>query len=222
VTPRSSKIRMAFNARRMKKEWERAVELDPNQIDARYGLVMFYSMAPGAMGGSREKAREQVSEIARRNVMRGAIARGLLADVEKDVSAEEAAYKQAIAAAPDSSAGYFALGLVYARDGKAAEAFAILDQYVKRQPQDKRALYEAGRFAGTSGQQLDRGETALQQFLASPPADVPVTHIAGAHYWLGQIAEKRGAKDAAREHYRAALKINRHSQLSERALSALK
>src|SRR5688572_1793019 len=50
VTPRSSKIRMAFNARRMKKEWERAVELDPNQIDARYGLVMFYSMAPGAMG----------------------------------------------------------------------------------------------------------------------------------------------------------------------------
>jgi tetratricopeptide (TPR) repeat protein len=222
VTPRSSKIRMPFNARRMKKEWERAVALDPNLIDARYGLVQFYGYAPGVMGGDITKAREQVAEIAKRNAMRGAIARGILADIEKNSAAEEAAYRDAIAAAPDSAAGYFALGGMYARAGKATEAFATLDQYAKRRPDDRHALYEVGRFAGTTGQQLDRGEAALKQYLATPPADVDVAHTAGAHYWLGQVAEKRGLKDAARDHYRVALKINPNSQLSERALRALK
>jgi tetratricopeptide (TPR) repeat protein len=222
VTPRSSKLRMPFNARRMKKEWERAVALDPDQIDARYGLVQFYAYAPGVMGGDITKAREQVAEIAKRNPMRGAIARGVIADVEKNAAAEEAAYRDAVAVAPDSAAGYFALGGMYARAGKAMEAFATLDQYAKRKPNDRHALYEAGRFAGTTGQQLDRGEAALKQYLATPPADVDVAHTAGAHYWLGQIAEKRGQKDAAREHYRVALSINRYSQLSERALKALK
>ena len=222
VTPRSSKLKMPFMARRMKKEWERAVALDPNQIDARYGLVQFYAFAPGVMGGDITKAREQVAEIAKRNPMRGAIARGVIAQVEKNAAAEEAAYRDAVAAAPDSAAGYFALGGVYARAGKAADAFATLDQYAKRQPNDRHALYEAGRFAGTTGQQLDRGEVALKQYLATPPADMDVAHTAGAHYWLGRIAEKRGQKDAARDYYRVALRINPNSQVSERALKALK
>jgi TolA-binding protein len=43
-----------------------------------------------------------------------------------------------------------------------------------------------------------------------------------AHYWLGQIAEKRGAKDGARDQYRAALQINAESIASQKALDALK
>jgi len=213
---------MPFNARRMKKEWERAVALDPNQIDARYGLVQFYAYAPSVMGGGKDKAREQAAEIAKRSAMRGAIARGLIAELEKNTGGEEAAYREAIAAAPDSSAGYFALGTLYARDGKPTEAFATLDQYVKRRPDDLRALYEAGRISGTTGRELDRGEAALKNFIAAPPADVRVTTVAGAHYWLGQIAEKRGVKDVARGHYRSALELNRYNQHARRALDALK
>ena len=63
---------------------------------------------------------------------------------------------------------------------------------------------------------------SLRAFLASPPTDAHATMIAGAHYWLGQIAEKRGAKDAARDHYRTALKINPKAQLARQALDALK
>ena len=212
---------MPFMARRMKKEWERAVELDPGQLDARTGLVMFHAMAPGIMGGDKDTAREQAGEIAKRDAMRGAMARGMIAEAEKNATAEVAAYQQAIAAAPDDKSGYFALGNVYARDGKASEAFATLDRYLNRRPGDRWGLYQAGRFAGLTGQQLERGAGALKDFLATPPADAHAPNIAGAHYWLGQIAEKRGAKDAAREHYRTALKINPKSQLSQRALEAL-
>jgi tetratricopeptide (TPR) repeat protein len=221
-TQRASKLKMPFMARRMRKEWERAVELDPNQVDARFGLVQFYAMAPGVMGGSRDSAREQADEIAKRDAMRGAMARGAIAEAEKNAGAEIAAYQQAIAAAPDSTAGYFALGMTYAREGKVTEAFATLDQYAKRHPDDRWGLYQAGRFAGITGQQLDRGEGALKQFLATPPADAHAPNLAGAHYWLGQIAEKRGARDAAREQYKTALQINPKSQASQRALEALK
>jgi tetratricopeptide (TPR) repeat protein len=218
----ASKIKQPFMARRVKKEWERAVELDPNQLDARFSLVQFYVIAPGAMGGSMDKAREQAGEIAKRNAMRGAIARGSIAEHEKNAAAEEAAYQQAIAAAPDSGAASFALADMYARDGKAAEAFAVLDRYAKRRPDDAWALYRVGRVAGTTGQQLDRGESALKQFLAAPPSDAHAPNMAGAHYWLGRIAEKRGAKDVAREHYQSALKLNPKNEASKRALDALK
>src|SRR5258706_9022225 len=59
-------LKMPFMARRLRKEWERAVQLDPGQLDARLGLVMFHAMAPGIMGGNKDIAREQVAEIGKR------------------------------------------------------------------------------------------------------------------------------------------------------------
>ena len=104
----------------------------------------------------------------------------------------------------------------------AARSFATLDQYVNRHPEDRSALYQAGRFAGLSGQQLERGESGLSEFLAAPPADAHAANIARAHYWLGRIDEKRGAKDAAREQYRSALEIDPKNHAPQRALDALK
>src|SRR4051812_45202313 len=66
-----SKIKLPFLARRIKGEFDKAVELDPTSIDGRHGLIKFYSQAPGVMGGSKDKAWEQVREIAKLNAMRG-------------------------------------------------------------------------------------------------------------------------------------------------------
>lgn len=194
ATPHANKLKQPFMARRVKKEWERAVQLDPNQIDARFRLVGFYVLAPGFMGGSTEKAREQANEISKRNVMRGAMARALIAEHEKNGAAQEAAYQQAISAAPDSSTGYFALANMYATNGKATEAFAALDQYAALRSDDRWPLYHIGRVSSVTGKQLDRGESALREFLAALPKDAHATTIAAAHDGLGQIEKKRGAK----------------------------
>jgi tetratricopeptide (TPR) repeat protein len=220
--PRAGMMRQPLLLKQMKEELDRAVELDPNQLEARLELLQFEAMAPTVMGGGVEKAREQAAEITKRNAMKGAMARAFIASTEKNALAEEAAYREAIAAAPDSSAAYFALGFAYARDGKATEGFATLDQYAKRHAKDHWALYHAGRFAGTTGQQLDRGDAGLRQFLASPPSDAHVTNLANAHYWMGRIAEKRGLKEAARQQYDAALKMNPNYAAAQKALDALK
>ena len=43
-----------------------------------------------------------------------------------------------------------------------------------------------------------------------------------AHYWLGQIAEKRGAEDVAREEYEAALKIDPKNPPARKAMESVK
>src|SRR5258708_7333585 len=43
-------------AGKTKDEFLKAVELDPNQLQARSALVDYYTMAPAIMGGSKEKA----------------------------------------------------------------------------------------------------------------------------------------------------------------------
>jgi tetratricopeptide (TPR) repeat protein len=54
---------------------ERAIALDPGNLDARTTLMQFLLQAPGLVGGSRDGARVQAHEIERRNRERGLLAR---------------------------------------------------------------------------------------------------------------------------------------------------
>jgi tetratricopeptide (TPR) repeat protein len=221
VTPYVSALRMPFNARRMRKEWDRAVALDKGHVHARFGLIQFHSMAPGVMGGSRDAARRHAEEIARLDPMRGALGRALIAITAKDSAKAEAEYRAAIAAAPDSSAGYFELATFLVAKGQGAEAVATIDRFAQRRPDDRFALYYLGRIAGSASTDLDRGAAALTSFLQAPPPDATYTQLGGAHYWSGRIAEQKGDKAAARSQYRLALGFNPRSQ-AKRALEALK
>ena len=220
LTPHVSKLKMPFYAHRLKKEFERAVALDSNQIDARFGIVQFYASAPKGMGRNRTLARQHAAEIARRSPMRGAIARGFIAEMEEDAIAEVAAYEEAIAAGPDSIAGYQALANAYARQGDAGKAFATIDRYVRRQREDRMALYHIGRISALTGEQLERGDSALTQFLEAPPADAYIATIADAHFRRGQIAGRRGDGSAARRHFTAAVRLDPRSEAGK-ALKAL-
>ncbi|HKC11059.1 MAG TPA: tetratricopeptide repeat protein, partial [Vicinamibacteria bacterium] len=61
-------------ASKCKAEYEKAVELDPRNIEARLSLMSFYQQAPGFAGGSVEKALEQAREVKKLDVNRGRIA----------------------------------------------------------------------------------------------------------------------------------------------------
>lgn len=200
-------FRIPVHVGQMVREWNRAVTLDPDQLDARMALVRFYAHSRRGL----IKARVQAREIAKRDPMRGAIATGVIAKRLHHRRAEEAAYQAAIVAAPDSAAGYFELSRLYRRQRRPDAAFATLQSYARRHPENTWAMYEQGRLAGRTGQKLDRGEDALRTFLARPPADASVTYLGGAHYWLGRIAQRRGTTAIARAEYQTAVAINPHS-----------
>ncbi|MEX2177284.1 MAG: tetratricopeptide repeat protein [Gemmatimonadaceae bacterium] len=218
----ASKVRQPFIARRVKSEFEKAVQLDPTLVAARMGLVDFYSVAPGFMGGSMDKAREQASVIVTLNAMRGHLAYARLAQRASDPAAEEVAYGAAIAAAPDSTQPYYALGAMLRRQQRWDEAFAAYDRLIVARPDDVTARALWGITAGQSGMHLERGERELKFYLANLPANAAPVTISAVHYRMGQIYVATGRQPLARVEYQAALNANPRNGPAKAALDSLR
>jgi tetratricopeptide (TPR) repeat protein len=60
-----------FLARKVKKQLEMAVALNPDNLDARSDLLDYYLQAPPLVGGDAAKARAQAQEITKRNAEEG-------------------------------------------------------------------------------------------------------------------------------------------------------
>ena len=201
-------LRLPGLAKRAKAELERAVRLAPDYLDAREGVMQYYLQAPGFLGGSKEKAREQVAEIAKRNPYRGGMLRVRLAlSTDNDTTAAIRAYEGLVAAYPDSAGLYSPLATLLGSQRKWAEAWAAIDRLNALRPDSPAARYALGRMAAESGQRLEEGEAALRGYLKQPPEPGQPSH-AGAHWRLGMIAEKRGDRAGARREYEAALKLD--------------
>jgi tetratricopeptide (TPR) repeat protein len=85
-------------ARRARKELEAAVELNPQELDGLYGLMLYYFSAPSFLGGDKSKAADLADRIAAVDPTRGWMARAALERERKDVAAELDFHLRAIAA----------------------------------------------------------------------------------------------------------------------------
>jgi tetratricopeptide (TPR) repeat protein len=219
---RASKFKLPFIAKRTKKEFDRAVELDPRNTEARWGELQYYMQAPGFLGGSMDKAREQAAEMDKYDKLRGALAYAALAEKEKRTAEAEAAYQRAVAAAPDSVVGYNGLVNLYVREKRWNEAFATLDRIAARLPSEGNIPLAVARVAYLSGEQLPRGEEAAKQWIANPPKNASVNSQAAAHLRLGNIYEKTNRKELARAEYEKALRLNPKLEDAKKALEGVR
>ena len=215
---RASALKHLVLAGRLKSEFDRAVELDARNIDAREALIDFYSMAPGVMGGGIDKARGEAQAIARIDAMRGHLAFARLAVIAKDKGLVEREMNAAIAAAPDNFRPYSALSTWYAREKQWPQAFSTLDAYIKQHPSDSYGPYGIGRIAAASGQQLDRGERGIKDFLARPPKDAGPLAFSRAYQRLGQVLEHQGKRAEAHSAIEQAVKIDPRNEDAKKAL----
>lgn len=219
----ANKLKQPFLARRVKTEFEKAVELDPVSVDARHGLIQFYSQAPGVMGGSLDKAKEQAREIEKINAMRGHWEMAqLLENKDKDFAAAERELTAAVAAAPDSNFAYNNLAQFYRRQKKYSDAVAVYERLLKAKPDAVNAHLNIGFNLALSGQNLDLAEREIKGWLADPPKDAPAANTGFAHYVLGMIYERQGKKEAARAEYQSALALNPKNTDAKKALDGLK
>ena len=218
----ANKLKQPFLAKRVKSEFERTVALDPTSIDGRHGLIQFYSQAPGIMGGSMEKARDQAREIQKLNAMRGHVELAALLEKDKDLAGAEREYEASVAAAPDSGFGYSSLASFYRRQQKYNESVATWDRLLKVRPDLVNANLNLAFNLALSGQGLERGEQAVKGWLAAPPKDATPVTSGFAHYVLGMIYERQGKKDGARAEYQTALTLNPKNGDAKKALDALR
>jgi tetratricopeptide (TPR) repeat protein len=71
-----------FLARKVRRHFEKAVELDPENTAARLDLMEYYLKAPRFLGGGKEKALVQAEEIKKRDVELGREAEEMIAETE--------------------------------------------------------------------------------------------------------------------------------------------
>jgi tetratricopeptide (TPR) repeat protein len=217
----TGRLHAFFIAPRARDAFVTAVRLDPESVDARENLLKFYLVAPGMVGGSTAKAREQAREIARRSPFRGRLAAGMIAEAAKDDATAEREYRAAITEYPDSAQGYDALGALYQRRSRYDDALATYEQLLARRPGEAAAYYQIGRTASLSGRDLERGEQALTTYLARRPGagDPP---LASAYYRLGLVCERKGEAARARAAYAEALRHDPKQRDARNALSRVR
>jgi tetratricopeptide (TPR) repeat protein len=168
------------------------------------------------------KAAEQVAFIRRHDP-------ALAAQIDGDFLASEKKYDAALTAYTESARLHsrpiihVRISLVHQQSKEWEKAFAALERALVLEANHPLALYQIGRTAALSGQQLDRGEKSLRTYLAMPVREeLENPPIAAAHFRLGNILEKKGDPTAARAEYETSLKIDPKQKLAREALAKLK
>ncbi|HUJ13571.1 MAG TPA: TRAP transporter TatT component family protein [Thermoanaerobaculia bacterium] len=105
-------------ARRTRSEFEKAVSLDPNYIDARMALVQYDTLAPEIMGGSIQRAQQQADELLKRSPAAGHRAQAFIDGHLKQYDAAAAELREAAAIDPNDMPTLFEIGHLAAITGR--------------------------------------------------------------------------------------------------------
>lgn len=121
-------------ARKAHQYFERAVELDPRNLEALSDLFDYYLEAPGFLGGGEEKARRTADRIAQLNQAEGYLAKAKLAEKRQEYSAAEAHLRKAVEAAPQQIGKLIELARFLVKQGRVQEADQSLARAEKIEP----------------------------------------------------------------------------------------
>ncbi len=102
-------------AKKIKKHFTAAIELDANNMDAREGLIQYYTEAPGIAGGSKEKAMEHAAILKNQDKYRGTNFLAQIYEKQKKYDLAEQEFVSAVKEFPDSLRGHYRLGYFYQR-----------------------------------------------------------------------------------------------------------
>ena len=208
-------------ARKARLEYQAAVRLDPDNLRARRDLMEFYTEAPWFLGGSKQKAWEQVQAIASRNATEGDLARAIYyRDLDEgNLAANE--YRKVLEAKPSQPDAYFEVADFYESAQKPAEVEAAVRGVSLIAPNDPRVDYYSAVANVMKRQDLSKAERDLKVYLARTPRRDDFPPHAAAHDWLGRIYEIWGNKQEAIEQYRSALRLSPDNHSAQNALKRL-
>jgi tetratricopeptide (TPR) repeat protein len=116
----------------IKESFEKAIQLNPKHIGARWALVELYIKLPGIVGGSESKAKKYSNELLAISPVDGYMSRGRIEEYFKRYKAAEVSYKKAIVASNNSAESCKKLAELYKNKmNEPAKASALLEQLKK-------------------------------------------------------------------------------------------
>jgi tetratricopeptide (TPR) repeat protein len=213
-------FKAASLAGKVRNEFEAAVRLDSNNVDARSDLGEFYLEAPGIVGGGRDKAEVQAQALTTLDAAKAHYLNGRIAEKKKDLATAEKEYRAAIEATHGSALTWFNLALFYRHQQRWDAMEDAINHATSAQVDRPEILMESGEVLIRSGRNFPAAVRFLRRYLAlnSKVEEAPAFK---AHYLLGTALEQQGDKQAAAQEYRAALSLARDFSRAQEALDRL-
>ncbi len=203
---RSNFLSAAGLAGKVRTEFERAVELSPNNWEARTDLAEFYLEAPGIVGGGKDKARAQAALLAPLNPAMSHWVLARIAQKNKDKAKAEQEYRAAIDASNGGARAWVNLAGFYRRTNRLDDMEQAL-RSMESGPLDRpAALVDGASLLLRTERNYPMAIRLLRRYMASSNT-VEEAPVFKAHNLLGELFEKQGDRVAAAEEYRAALAL---------------
>jgi tetratricopeptide (TPR) repeat protein len=220
---RSPWFQALYLARKTRIEFEKAVALNGSNLDARSDLAEFYVEAPSFLGGSKEKAQIEATQVR----LQGDEASSLwiqakIAESEKNYPLAEQRLRAAVIASKGNPETMINLASFYRQRGRMDDMENMINQAVQATLSTPRSnvLIEGAGLLYRAGRNLTGALQLVRKYISSPrhSEDAPVFK---AYYLQGTILEKLGEKQAASEQYRAALSLASGFEPAQAALKRL-
>lgn len=205
--------------KRVRAEFETAVQLDPRNADALADLGEFYNSAPGIVGGGADKAENAAAHLDKVDPARAHQLRGWTAESQKDYATAERELKAAVAVDPHPAFAWMSVASFYRRRQRWIDLDAALQSGMKAAQRDRQAavaLYNGATILTKANRNLTLAAKMLQDYLASPakteeaPAFVAHARLAKVMAQLGDEAgaeQERSAALALAHDYKPALEM---------------
>ena len=202
-------------AKRVRNEFERAVQLDPNSWEARTDLAEFYLEAPGIVGGGKDKARAQADALTTLKPAMAYYIVARIAEKNRDNATAEREYRAAIDASQGGAHAWLNLALFFRHTSRWDEMEQAIHTMESRPMDRPESLIDGASILFRTGRNFPYAIQLLKRYLSCPVEAEPAFK---AHYLLGQLLEKQADRPAAADEYRAALALAHGYARAEEAL----
>jgi superkiller protein 3 len=221
-TSRFSPFSSISLAHKTHREFETAVRLDENNLQAQRDLIRYLVTAPGIVGGSEGAAEQRIHALAALNPVEATLAQGDLFASRKKFDAADGEYRKVLDLKPDRIGVYFEIAEYYRDRGNADRMSEAIEAGAPLAPSDRRLDYYRGIALVLGKQEPAEAERDLRHYLDTVPDNDSVPSHSTAHEWLGKLYEREGQLDKAAQEYQAALILDPRNKQASEAWKALK
>jgi len=195
-------------ALRVRQEYEKAIRLEPSNIQARRDLMMYDLQVPGILGGGVDKALQEIQAIMAMDSVAGHLARADYWRAQKQPDKAAAEYQLVLALKPGHIGPYLEAADFYQERGDADGLARVVAQATPMTPLDEldMSYYRAVGLV-IAGKGLDEADRLLHEYMARAPQRRDFPSHAIVHVWLGRLNERRGRMKEAVQEYHSALSL---------------
>ena len=162
-------------ASKARDSFEKAVKLDPRNMEAISDLFEYYLEAPGFLGGGLDRAAKLAAHMAEVNPAEGHWAQSRLAEKRKEDRTAEEQLRRAIDLAPRQAGRVVDLAKLLAKAGRYQESEEAFRRAESLAPGSPRVLFAHASVYIQTRRNLDQAKQLLRQYLDSSltPDDPP-------------------------------------------------